>query len=218
MDFGWFLKDFGSPFGHHFGSLFEIFCHLDRQKVCLDCRYDFYRLLNGKPADFWCPHLSIYMVNTDVFIRYHFFDFFVNLMILGTNLDLILDTSGGLGRPVWWFLGVLEIPWNFIDFQDHPKLRLRTWWVVKWSSRASSNRSISPACWPPDCQTPAWRPVDHQIVIADGMLEEYLKYDISMKERITLTSDLTPLSSQPDGPWQAGAGGYYGYWIFHISS
>ena len=25
-------------------------------------------------------------------------DFFVNLMILGTNLDLILDTSGGLGR------------------------------------------------------------------------------------------------------------------------
>ena len=52
MDFGLFLMDFGSPFGHHFGSLFDIFCHLDRQKVCLDCRYDFYRLLNGKPADF----------------------------------------------------------------------------------------------------------------------------------------------------------------------
>ena len=49
------------------------------------------------------------MVNIDVFIRYHFFVFFVNLMILGTNLDLILDTSGGLGRPVGWFLGVLEI-------------------------------------------------------------------------------------------------------------
>ena len=29
---------------------------------------------------------------------------------------------------------------------------------------------------------------------------EYLKYDISMKERMTLTSDLTPLPSQPDGP------------------
>ena len=52
MDFGLFLMDFGSPFGHHFGSLFDIFCHLDRQKVCLDCRYDLYRLLNGKPADF----------------------------------------------------------------------------------------------------------------------------------------------------------------------
>jgi len=40
------------------------------------------------------------------------------------------------------------------------------------------------------------------------MLEEYLKYDVSMNERITLTSDLKPLSSQPVGPWQAGAGGY----------
>ena len=52
------------------------------------------------------------MVNIDVFIRYHFFDIFVNFTILGTNLDLILDTSGGLGRPVWWFLGVLEIVVN----------------------------------------------------------------------------------------------------------
>ena len=41
------------------------------------------------------------------------------------------------------------------------------------------------------------------------MLEEYLKYDLSMNERITLTSDLTRPSSQPGGPWQAGAGGYY---------
>ena len=47
-----------------------------------------------------------------------FFDFFVNLMNLGTNLDFILDTFGGLGRPVWWFLGVLESHWNFIEFHD----------------------------------------------------------------------------------------------------
>ena len=92
--------DFGSPFGHHFGSLFDIFCHLDRQKVCLDCRHDFYRLLNGKPASNDSPNLSIYIVNTDVFVRYQFFNFFLNLMILGTILDLIVDTSGGLGRPV----------------------------------------------------------------------------------------------------------------------
>ena len=105
-----FVMDFGSSLGHHFGSLFDIFCHLDRQQVCLDCRHDFHRLSNGKPADFWCPNLSIYMVNTDVFIRYHFFDFFVNLMILDSNLDLILDTSGGLGRPVWWFWEY----WRFI--------------------------------------------------------------------------------------------------------
>ena len=32
-----------------------------------------------------------------------------------------------------------------------------------------------------------------------------------MKE-ITLTSDLKPLASQPDGPWQAGAGGFSVIW------
>ena len=148
------------------------------------------------------------IANTCVFIRFHFFNIFVILMTSGTSWDLILDTFGGLGRPFWWFVGVLEIHWNFIDFQDLPELRQRGWWVVNCHSRASSNRSISPACWPPDCQTPVCWPVDHQIVIADGMLEEYLKYDISMNERITLTSDLKRPPSQPDGPWQAGAGGY----------
>ena len=102
----------------------------------------------------------------------------------------------------------LKFHWFSGSHQRHPKLREPGCWVVNWCTRASSNRSISPACWPLDCQTPVCWPVDHQIVIADGMLEEYLKYDISMKERITLTSDFKPLSSQPDGPWQAGAGGY----------
>ena len=37
---------------------------------------------------------------TMVFDRFHFFDFFMNLMISGTCLDLILDTFGGLGRPI----------------------------------------------------------------------------------------------------------------------
>ena len=129
-------------------------------------------------------------------------------MTSGTSWDLILMTFGGPGRSFLWFSGVLDMHWNFTDFQDHPKLRERGWWKVNCLSRASSNRSISPACWPLDCQTPVCWPVDHQIVIADGMLEEYLKYDISMNERITLTSDLKRPPSQPDGPWQAGAGGY----------
>ena len=147
------------------------------------------------------------IVNIYVFMRFHFFDFFVILMTSGTSWDLILDTFGGLGRPFWWFVGVLDMHWNFIDFQDHPKLSELGCWRVNCWSRASSNRSISPACWPLDCQTPVCWLVDHQIVIADGMLEEYLKYDIAMNERITLTSDLKRPSSQPDGPWQAGAGG-----------
>ena len=148
------------------------------------------------------------IISTVVFTWFHFFNIFVILMTSDTSWDLILDTFGGLGTPFLWFSGVLDMHWNFIDFQRHPKLTEDGWWRVNCSSRASSNRSILPACWPPDCQTPVWRPVDYQIEIADGMSEECLKYDTSMNERIKLTSDLTRLSSQPGGPWQAGAGGY----------
>ena len=121
IDFKWFLMDFGKPFGHHFGPPFHIFCDLKRQKACLDCRREFDWLLNGKSPDFRCPNLSIYIVNTVVFIRFHIFMFFVKLMILGFHFDLILDTLGGLGRPLWWFSGVLEIPWNFNEFQGLPR-------------------------------------------------------------------------------------------------
>ena len=41
LDFQRFLMDFGSPFGDHVGSFFDIFCHLKHQKTCLDCRRDF---------------------------------------------------------------------------------------------------------------------------------------------------------------------------------
>ena len=119
------------------------------------------------------------ILNINVFIRFHFFNIFMILMTSGTSWDLILDTFGGLETPFWWFLGVLDMHWNFIDFQGHPKLRTWTWWVVNCWSRASSNRSISPACWPLDYQTPVCWPVDHQIVIADGMLEGFLKHDIN---------------------------------------
>ena len=59
---------------------------------------------------------SMNLINSWRF-RFQIFDFFINLMILGTSLDPVLGTLGGLGRPVWWFLGVLEIPWNFNEFQ-----------------------------------------------------------------------------------------------------
>ena len=117
------------------------------------------------------------IVNTVVFIRFHFFNIFVILMTSGASWDLILVTLDGLGAPFLWFSGVLDMYWNFIDFQDHPKLRGSTWLMVNWCTRASSNKSILPACWPLDYQTPVCWPADYQIVIADGMLEEYLKYD-----------------------------------------
>ena len=139
------------------------------------------------------------------------FNIFMVLMTSDTSWGLLLDTFEGLETILLILLRIgyaLKFFWFSGSHQRHPKLREDGWWKVNWCTRASSNRSISPACWPLDCQTPVCWPVDHQIVIADGMLEEYLKYDISMKERITLTSDLKPLASQPDGPWQAGAGGF----------
>ena len=121
VDFQWFLMDFGFPFGDHFGSLFDIFCYLKRQKACLDCRHDYCWLFTWTCADFWCPNLSIYMVNTHVFIRFHFFDFFMNLMISGPCLDFILDTLGGLGRPIWWFLGYWRLLEMSLIFRISPE-------------------------------------------------------------------------------------------------
>ena len=125
VDFQWFLMDFGSPFGDHFGSLFDIFCSLKRQKACLDCRRDYCWLLIWTYTDFWRPNLSSYIVNIDVFIRFDFVDFFMNLMISGAYLDFILNTFGGLGRPIWWFLGywrLLEILMNFRVSPEPPQV------------------------------------------------------------------------------------------------
>ena len=126
------------------------------------------------------------MVNTIVFITFHFLHIFVILMTSGSSWNLILVTFEGLGRPFWWFFRVLETHWNFIDFQDHPELRPRTWLRVNCHSRGYS---ILPDCWP----------AGHQIAdtsLADGILKG--------------TEDwvLKSFSSQPGGPWQAGAGGY----------
>ena len=60
VDFSWFLMDFGFPFGDNFGSLFDIFCHLKRQKACLDCRHDYCWL--------WIENLQISDVPTFQFI------------------------------------------------------------------------------------------------------------------------------------------------------
>ena len=61
----------------------------------------FLTILDWKIYSFLMSQTLKNVVNTDVFIKCHCFVFLVNLMILDTNLDLILDTFGGLGRPVW---------------------------------------------------------------------------------------------------------------------
>ena len=58
IDFSWFLMDFGSPSGDHFGSLFHIICDLKCTKACLDCMHEFWLILVGKSCDFWWSNLS----------------------------------------------------------------------------------------------------------------------------------------------------------------
>ena len=80
------------------------------------------------------------IVNSSVFIRFHFFDFFMNFMISGTCLDFILDTFGVLGAPFGDFCGYctgIEISMNFQDHSRHPKIRGCGQEVVKGVSPAA---------------------------------------------------------------------------------
>ena len=104
------------------------------------------------------------IINISVFIRFHFSDCFLIFVISGTCLDLILVTFGRPERQVWSLLGVLEILWNFIDFQDHPKLRAQTFWKVNCWSRGYSRLPLTPDCWPANLQIPLTadcRPANH---------------------------------------------------------
>ena len=51
------------------------------------------------------------IINNGVFIRFHFFDFFMNLMISGPCLDLILDTFEVLGDHLTHFL----VYWRLLE-------------------------------------------------------------------------------------------------------
>ena len=57
------------------------------------------------------------IVNTMVFMRFHFFNNFHNLKVSGTILETILEALGRLERPFSWFLEALVIAWNFNEFQ-----------------------------------------------------------------------------------------------------
>ena len=140
------------------------------------------------------------IVNIVVFIGFHVFVVLVILMISGTCLDFIFETFGGLGTPFKWFSGVLDMHWNLIDFQDHPELRTWTWWKVNCWSRAYCYRSYITSlltsrlsntslltCWPSNSN--CWWNVGRILEIWHQWMKE-----------ITLSSDLKPLASQPDGP------------------
>ena len=129
-------------------------------------------------------------VNHCVFFRFYFFNMFMILMTSGTSWDLILDTFGGLETPFWWFLGVLDMHWNFMDFQDHPKLREPRCWRVNCVSRGPYNQQVQDWLTSDLMKSLDWWPV-------------WYRFD-----QKTFDLWLQPCASQPDGPWQAGAGGF----------
>ena len=121
-------------------------------------------------------------------------------MISGTCLDLIWDTLGGLGKPIWWFLGywrLLEILMNFRVSPEPPQAKGRRTLggklFVRGVQYTSNNTRLL------TCRTSNCRYVE--------LLMEYWK---KLKDE-----SCKVLASQPDGPWQAGAGGYI--YIYMIS-
>ena len=145
-----------------------------------------------------------------MFIRFHFFRIFVILTTLGTSWDLILVTLGGLGRPFLWFSGVLDMHWNFTDFQDLPKLRGRTWWVVNCLSRGYSRTVLTPA-WL-TCRPANSRFINSWLINCWLIMEKLIKIDqllIEYWKNVRIRDQwLVFYPSQPGGPWQAGAGGF----------
>ena len=115
------LGRFWVPFWGLFWSTFWHFLEFELSKSMVGLQAQFLMIFDLNICWFVMSKPFKNIVNTVVFIRFHIFDFCMNLMILGTNLDLILDTFGGLGELVRWFVGVLEIPWNFSEFHDLPR-------------------------------------------------------------------------------------------------
>ena len=135
------FDDFGVPLWRPFWITFWHFGSFEASQIMFGFQAWFLMTFEWNICWFMTSQPFKSIVNSNVFIRCHIFQCFMNLRILGACLDLILDTLGDLGAPILWFLGVLEIPWNLIDFQDHPKLREPGCWVVNWCTRGTVEQS-----------------------------------------------------------------------------
>ena len=116
------------------------------------------------------------ILNTMVFMRFHIFCFFVKFMILGTHLGIILDTFGGPGRPLWWFLGYwihLEISMNFKVFPGTPQVESTDLVEGKVGIQGPYYHQ-SPDGWP--------APVDQQTADWDQLMGELLFYPWKVTE------------------------------------
>ena len=128
-------------------------------------------------------------VNTVVFIRFHFFHNFWNLMVSGTILETILEALG-LSRThladFWGSWRLLRISINFRVFSETPRIL---------------------------------RPLPGEGKKPIPRAHYYRQYGGYSMQNVTYSMEhgtwrlkgckwcMKPYSSQPGGPWQAGAGG-----------
>ena len=128
-------------------------------------------------------------VNTVVFIRFHFFHNFWNLIVSGTILDTILEALG-LSRihfeDFWVCWRLLRISMNFNAFSEIPRIE---------STQSGGGKNLIPRA------------------------HYYRQYGGYSMQNVTYSMEhgtwrlkgckwcMKPYPSQPGGPWQAGAGG-----------
>ena len=211
--------DLGSPIGDPSASFFSYFLWFEQYKITFGLQSCFLMIFEWKFSWILMSQPLKSIVNTCVFIRFHFFNIFVILMTSGTSWDLILDTFGGLETPFWWFLGVLDMHWNFIDFQDLPKLREPGCWVVNWCTRGYSRTVLNTSlltCRPASSRLinswliNCWLIMETLIKIDQLLIYQWklMKIDKLMMEywkSVRVRGQwLFHYPPQPGGPWQAG--------------
>ena len=130
------------------------------------------------------------IVNTVVFIRFHFFHNFWNLIVSGTILETILealDLSRTHLADFWGSWRLLRISMNFNAFSETPR--------IESTHSGEGKKPIARAHY-------------------------YRQYGGYRRQNVTYSMEhgtwrlkgckwcMKPYPSQPGGPWQAGAGGF----------
>ena len=118
---GWIFYDLWWILGPSLESILDNFWYFmwfGLSKSALGLQTCFLTTFGWTMCSFLMSQPFKHIVNTMVFMRFHFSNCFVILMASGTYLDLIFEVSGGLQAPFWWFLRVLENHSNFMEFYD----------------------------------------------------------------------------------------------------
>ena len=126
--FSMIFETFWVPLWTPFWVIFWYFLSFEAPKDMFGLQTWFSTIFEWKICWFVMSQPIKSTVNNSVFIRFHFFDFFMNLMISGPCLDLILDTFEVLGDHLTHFLvywRLLEISLIFRVSPEPPQAERR---------------------------------------------------------------------------------------------